>query len=262
MISSYASVHVEAFDRPALERLIRYCGARPSFVSENLRWNRDILVYRLPKVYKDGLSSIQLKPLEFLDRISTLIPSPRVHLHHYHGVLAANAPFRKEITAHANKLMEEHIPEAPLLATAPKPKRSYSWQKLLARIYEVFPLTCTCGEAMKIIAFITNPHTARHILSHLKLCTNPFDPLPFEREPEYTICDLLSYTEDGFPDSYDTPRSQPVPEVIRWKGSSAHKNKEAFANEYEPIPEYEICDLLPGTPDGFPDPYDDWLDSS
>jgi hypothetical protein len=35
---------------------------------------------------------------------------------------------------------------------------------------------------MKIIAFITNPHTARHILAHLKFCTNPFDPLPYEPE--------------------------------------------------------------------------------
>lgn len=60
-----ASVRVEAFDRDGLERLLRYC-ARPPFASENLRWNRENLEYRLPKVYQDGMPSIQLSPLEFL----------------------------------------------------------------------------------------------------------------------------------------------------------------------------------------------------
>lgn len=32
-----ASVRVQAWDRPALERLLRYC-ARPPFASENLKW--------------------------------------------------------------------------------------------------------------------------------------------------------------------------------------------------------------------------------
>jgi hypothetical protein len=36
-------------------------------------------------------------------------------------------------------------------------KVSRSWAKLIARIYEVDPLTCTgCGKKIKITSFITN----------------------------------------------------------------------------------------------------------
>jgi len=244
-----ASVRIEPFDRPALERLLRYC-ARPPFVSENLKWNRDILVYRFPKVSQDGLSSIQLTPLEFLDKIAVLLPQPRSHLQHYHGVFASNAPLRKKITAHANKLVEEHIPE--IVQEAPTPKtKSYSWAKLLARIYEVFPLICTCGEAMKIIAFITNPHMARQILSHLKFCNNPFDPLPCEPE-EWENGSQIPVNTIEWENS-----SQLVPEII----SDFSKQ---YTYDYAQEPEYEMSQLVPGTEDGFPAPYVEplWFDSS
>jgi len=45
----------------------------------------------------------------------------------------------------------------------------YVWALLLARIYEVLPLTCPqCGGAMKIIAFITEAVVMREILGHLR----------------------------------------------------------------------------------------------
>ena len=69
--------------------------------------------------------------------------------------------------------------------------------KLLAKVYEVFPLTCTCGEAMKIIAFITSPSIVRHILTHLKFLSNPFDPLPLEAREYENDSQLISETPDG-----------------------------------------------------------------
>ena len=70
--SLHASVCAEAWDSAGRERLLRYC-ARPPFVSENLKWNRDILVYHLPKVYQDGLMYRKYKPL------SCLFPRGRRH---------------------------------------------------------------------------------------------------------------------------------------------------------------------------------------
>ena len=102
-----ASVRIEAWDREGLERLIRYC-ARPPFASENLKWNRELLVYWLPKP-TEGLQSIQLSVLEFFDKVAALIPPPRRHLHHYHGVFAPNAPLRKRIVVQANKFLEEQV---------------------------------------------------------------------------------------------------------------------------------------------------------
>ena len=44
----------------------------------------------------------------------------------------------------------------------------YIWARLLARIYELFPLLCSmCGGEMCIIAFITETAVARDILIHL-----------------------------------------------------------------------------------------------
>ena len=39
-----------------------------------------------------------------MDRIAALIPSPRRHRRHYHGVFAPNSPLRKKIIGYANGL--------------------------------------------------------------------------------------------------------------------------------------------------------------
>ena len=42
------------------------------------------------------------------------------------------------------------------------------WAELLRRILEVDPLQCPrCGEPMRIVAFITEPHVIDRILNHL-----------------------------------------------------------------------------------------------
>jgi hypothetical protein len=55
------------------------------------------------------MRSIQLTPLELISRLSKLIPDPRCHQHHYHGIFAPNAPLRKNLW-HANKAIDEHVP--------------------------------------------------------------------------------------------------------------------------------------------------------
>ena len=191
-----ASVRVETWDKEGLDRLLRYC-ARPPFASENLKMHRDMLVYRFTKTVPGGMPSIQLSPLELLDRIAVFIPPPRSHQHHYHGVFAPNSPLHSKVTSHTNKLLEEYVPPQIKSGKVQKDKNSYSWAKLLAKVYEVFPLTCTCGEAMKIIAFITSPSIVRHILTHLKFLSNPFDPLPLEAREYENDSQLISETPDG-----------------------------------------------------------------
>jgi len=39
-----------------------------------------------------------LEPLDFIARLAALVPPPRVHLPRYHGVFAAYAALRAEIT--------------------------------------------------------------------------------------------------------------------------------------------------------------------
>jgi hypothetical protein len=75
---------------------------------------------------------LTLTPLEQINRIGALIPSPCTHRHRYYGALAPNSPLRAAVTAMAMPAQQP-----------PVPKRSpahYLWAALIARIYEVFPL--------------------------------------------------------------------------------------------------------------------------
>jgi hypothetical protein len=121
----------------------------------------------------DGRTVLALSPLEFLAALSRPIPPPRVHRHRYHGVLAPNARLRERVTnldrhtvvgprdtdsrpvptpqAGTAGVSAADLPDSPHSAAA----RS-RWARLLARIYEAFPLTCPdCGGDMRILAFIT-----------------------------------------------------------------------------------------------------------
>ncbi len=52
---------------------------------------------------------------------------------------------------------------------------------LLARIYAVSPLHCPyCGQELKRIAFVTDPHSIRRILEHLG---EPTQPPPLSQPP-------------------------------------------------------------------------------
>jgi hypothetical protein len=62
------------------------------------------------------------------------------------------------------------VPATPEPELKPKPRSlaHYLWAALIARIYEVFPLTCPmCGGQMRIIAFITYSADIAKILEHI-----------------------------------------------------------------------------------------------
>jgi hypothetical protein len=74
-----------------------------------------------------------------------------------------------------------HPPDAPQRTAA----RS-RWARLLARIYEVFPLLCAeCGVEMRILASITAAEPVDAILRHLGLPATP-PPLSPARGPSTT----------------------------------------------------------------------------
>jgi hypothetical protein len=173
-----ASVRIEAHDRRGLERLLRYC-ARPPFAADRLEEiDAQRLIYHLPKPGLDGQTQIILSPLELIGRIVALVPPPRQHRHRYYGVLAPNSPLRPAVTALAPmpvatepepvaKSAVETVADDPVDTIRRSPAH-YLWVMLLARIYEVFPLTCPrCGAEMRIIAFITEAVDVRAILEHI-----------------------------------------------------------------------------------------------
>jgi len=77
-----AGVCIEAHDRTALERLLRYC-ARPPFAMDRLRKDGAALVYRCAKLHSEPTSDkrgakadeITLTPLELIDRTTAHAPA-------------------------------------------------------------------------------------------------------------------------------------------------------------------------------------------
>jgi hypothetical protein len=128
-----AGVCIEAHDRAALERLLRYC-ARPPFAMDRLRKEGTALVYRCAKQHSEPASDkrgaradeLHLTPLELIYRIAALVPPPRTHRHRYFGVLVPQG----------NALPPTPEPAAP----AKRSTAHYLWAVLIARIYEVLPL--------------------------------------------------------------------------------------------------------------------------
>ncbi len=106
-----AGVCIEAHDRAALERLLRYC-AHPPFAVERLRKQGAALVYRCAKQHSEPVGDkrgvkvdeLALTPLELIDRIAARVPPPRAQRHRYFGVLAPNSPLRAAVTARAAPL--------------------------------------------------------------------------------------------------------------------------------------------------------------
>ena len=174
-------MRIAANDRHGLERLLRYC-ARPPFAADRIEeLDRHRLMYHLPRPGSDGRTQLILSPLELIERIAALVPPPRQHRHRYYGVLAPNAPLRAAVTALASEGTAAQLSPCAQRSTeesaAPlyrSPAR-YLWAMLLARIYEVFPLTCPeCGAEMRIIAFVTETAPVQRILGHIgEPCTPP-----------------------------------------------------------------------------------------
>jgi len=80
----------------------------------------------------------------------------------------------------------------------------YVWALLLARIYEVLPLTCPqCGGAMKIIAFITETVVMREILGHMREPKSPPRLMPARGPPLWEM--------PGSEPAEADPRAQPMP---------------------------------------------------
>jgi putative transposase len=154
-------VRIAAANRAGRERLLRYC-ARPPLALDRLReLDPERLLYGSNKQGPGGNGPQILTPLELLDRLAALVPPPRIHRHRDFGVLAPNAPLRAAVTALAlaAATTSSHAPN-PQPAAEPAHRRAarYAWARLLARIYEVFPLVCPlCGAEMRIIALIPWP---------------------------------------------------------------------------------------------------------
>ena len=179
--SLHAAVRVEAHDRKRLERLCRYI-TRPALSDERVQLNDAGQVeLRLKTPWRDGTTHLVMSPLEFMQRLAALVPRPRLHLIHFHGVLAPNARLRALVVPQGHDVQEPATEaavasecEAETVPGQGQPNR-ISWARLLKRVFDIDLQRCPhCGAGeLKIIAAILERPVIEKILAHLGLDPQP-----------------------------------------------------------------------------------------
>jgi hypothetical protein len=179
----HANTSVRAKNRRKLERLCRYL-LRPPVAEDRLSFGSDgnVLV-RLKTPWRDGTSHIALQPLELLEKLAALIPRPYVNLIVYHGVLAPNAKWRREVVDFGGSQVES-------ASSASTPKKvvgsqNRTWAELMRRGLDIDVLECPdCGGRLRFVAAILLSSAIRQILRHFGLPSDPVALAPARAPPE------------------------------------------------------------------------------
>ena len=89
--SLQAGVAAQAWERDKLERLCRYI-SRPAVSEKRLSLtSAGNIRYQLKTAYRDGTTHVIFEPLDFIAKLASLVPKPRVNLTRFHGVFAPNS---------------------------------------------------------------------------------------------------------------------------------------------------------------------------
>ena len=169
--SLHAAVRCARSKRNKLEQLCRYI-TRPAIANDRLKLNSaGDVVLQLKSPYRDGTTHIVMSPLEFMQRLATLVPRPRLNLIRFHGVLAPNAKLRSEIVPGGPVTINDTTDDEDAASHHAVSARM-SWARLLKRVFDIDIEHCPhCGGTMKIIAAIEEPAVIAKILAHLGLPT-------------------------------------------------------------------------------------------
>jgi hypothetical protein len=139
--SVHSAIRVEPGDKEGVERLSRYL-VHPPIALGRLQYDGTRASYSGRRVHPlTGEESVTLDPLEMLARLR----QP-----HARGAGAAAGRGRGEAD----------------IPTPSQRERRRQWARLIAKVFEVDPLRCSCGGTMRVIAFILDPKVIRKILQH------------------------------------------------------------------------------------------------
>jgi hypothetical protein len=114
-----------------------------------------------------GQDHVELDALEMLARLCQHIPPPGFHTTRLYGAYSnrTRAARDRVLTAGHGSEPDNHDADASPL-TPSRRERRRQWARLIAKVFEVDPLRCPCGAAMRIIAVILQPPVIRKILDH------------------------------------------------------------------------------------------------
>ena len=146
--------------------------------------------YELKTPWRNGTTHVIFEPLDFISRLASLIPKPRVNLTRFHGIFAPNSKYRAQVTlAKRGKGKKIKMPKGVQDQTAAEKRASMTWAQRLKRVFDIDIETCSeCGGDVRIIACIEDPIVIRKILAHLdeKVTPTGADLVPESRAPPAT----------------------------------------------------------------------------
>ena len=168
----HARQGTHAGDRAALERFARYV-LRPPLAQGRLDLASDgRVVLHMKRPWRDGTAGMVFEPLDFLSRLTALIPRPKMNTLRFHGIYASHARLREQVVPEP----EEPPSHRPCSGRPEDPIRRdhrLAWAELLARVYRVDVFRCPrCSSRTSRIAWVTVPDVIRRILHSVGLATD------------------------------------------------------------------------------------------
>jgi len=165
--SLHAGVATRANERARLERLCRYI-TRPAVSTKGLSLTRNGQVrYELKTPWHNGTTHVIFEPLDFISKLVSLVPKPRVNLTRFHGVFAPNSKHRAQVTP-ARRGKVKKIRSLDENQTPAERRAAMTWAQRLKRVFDIDIETCSeCGSDVRIIASIEDPAVIQKILAHL-----------------------------------------------------------------------------------------------
>jgi hypothetical protein len=200
--SLHAGVFANADEPEKLERLCRYI-SRPAISEQRLSMTDHGKVrYELKAPYRDGTTHVFFSPVDFIGKLTALIPPPRLNLTRFFGVFAPNSNLRAQVTAsQRGKNSPKLVNEEGRQLDKPYHARGMSWAQRLKRVFNIDITECEkCqNHNVTIIACIIDPLVIQKILVHLDLTypnSEKLTQLPELRAPPETDHDDFTVQRD------------------------------------------------------------------
>jgi hypothetical protein len=185
--SIHANSATNTHQRDRLETMIQYMARGPIANDRIEITSTGNIKWRLKTQFSDGTTHLLLTPLEFLEKLSVLIPPPKTHLIRWGGCFAAHSPYRLRLVLKPEAKKGFGFDNAK---DGIKPK-NHSWSRALARAFKIDVLKCeACGGNLVPLGVLKDSAQMTRYLQHVGL-----DPEPPARAPPRIVQELFDFDQ-------------------------------------------------------------------